>query len=191
MIFQVNFRCDSPVKWVDRCGWKKVSSGVYVLVSEEIVNPHQSTVAINQPETKTTTKIAESEDNNSLQPQQNSQLEQLDLSCADLIEQKQDRNEHQDKTRSNQIQAIKNLPLSPQLKHYGSIVETIFACLKEFAPAPMTASKILDWLYPEGLEKEIRKKAYTSITSCLSSHVGKKWVRVKLGFYALKSKQAI
>ncbi len=67
---------------------------------------------------------------------------------------------------------------------------TITACLEALAPDPVTISQILDWLYPEGLDRAVRKKAYGSIASCLSNYTGVKWVRIKQGFYALDQKLA-
>ena len=82
------------------------------------------------------------------------------------------------------------MPVSAKLLCYGTVVATITACLEEFAPKPVTTNQILDWLYPEGLDPNLRKKAYGSVASCLSNHTGQKWFRIKLGSYALDQKLA-
>ncbi|MGF1488731.1 MAG: hypothetical protein ACFBSE_16725 [Prochloraceae cyanobacterium] len=87
-------------------------------------------------------------------------------------------------TRSNGFKPLKHLPPTEKLDRYGTLIKSITIFIKDKAPNAVSASDILNWLYPEGLDRETRKKAYTSVSNCLSSYANFKWIRTKPGFYA-------
>ena len=78
----------------------------------------------------------------------------------------------------------RTIPDCEKLSEYGTVKKALAACLEEHSPQSMTIAQVVDWFYPEGLEKAYRSKAYRSISKGLSEGCDRLgWRRVSLGRY--------
>lgn len=102
---------------------------------------------------------------------------------------KQDTN----KTKKSSKSFSSRLPLSEKLAHHETIVDAVAVCLQEYYPRVVSVKNILEYYYPDGLDKVAKKKAYASFSDCLSKGAGKQgWVKISVGNYRWKdeSKQS-
>ncbi len=78
----------------------------------------------------------------------------------------------------------RTIPDCEKLSEYGTVNKALAACKEEHSPQSMTIAQIVDWFYPEGLEKAYRSKADRSISKGLSEGCDRSgWRRVSLGRY--------
>ena len=164
--------------WAEQFGWKKLAPGVYLW---------EDNSATTSPEKEPTHQAATLESVETNLDEKDSERGMVESAQTSGKESAKNEAAQSSLTRSKNL---KNLPAAPQLERYGTVSETIRVFIQEKAPVPVTASDILNWLYPEGLDKAARKKAYTCVSNCLSNYVNYKWVRVKQGFYTWDQKLA-
>lgn len=97
------------------------------------------------------------------------------------------------KTKKSSKSFSSRLPLSEKLAHHETIVDAVAVCLQEYYPRVVSVRNILEYYYPDGLDKVAKKKAYASFSDCLSKGAGKQgWVKISVGNYRWKdeSKQS-
>lgn len=97
------------------------------------------------------------------------------------------------KTKKSSKSFSSRLPLSEKLAHHETIVDAVAVCLQEYYPRVVSVKNILEYYYPDGLDKLAKKKAYASFSDCLSKGAGKQgWVKISVGNYRWKdeSKQS-
>ena len=76
------------------------------------------------------------------------------------------------------------LPESEKLASHKTVVEAVAFCLQESYPQVITASDMVKYYYPEGLEGETKQRAYNAFSDCLRKGAGKRgWVRTSIGKY--------
>jgi hypothetical protein len=79
------------------------------------------------------------------------------------------------------------LPSSKKLASCETIVDAVAVCLQEYYPKIISATDIMKYYYPDGLEGEAKKRAYAAFSDCLSKGAGKHgWVRASIGKYRWK-----
>ena len=79
------------------------------------------------------------------------------------------------------------LPYSDKLAARESLVDAVAVCLQAYYPQVISTEEVVKYYYPEELEGEARKKAYSAFRDCLSRGVGKQgWLRVSIGKYQWK-----
>lgn len=97
------------------------------------------------------------------------------------------------KTKKSSKSFSSRLPLSEKLAHHETIVDAVAVCLQEYYPRVVSVRNILEYYYPDGLDKLSKKKAYASFSDCLSKGAEKQgWVKISVGNYRWKdeSKQS-
>ena len=95
------------------------------------------------------------------------------------------------KNKSKQVSSSKasssKLPPSDKLDSGQTIVDAVAICLQEFYPKVLKAEDLVNYYYPEGLEREAKKRAQATFSNCLSKGAGKQgWIRASIGKYRWK-----
>ncbi len=79
------------------------------------------------------------------------------------------------------------LPYSEKLAASETVVDAVALCLQEYYPQVITAEELVKYYYPEGLDRETKKRANEAFSNCLSKGAGKKgWIRASIGKYRWK-----
>lgn len=79
---------------------------------------------------------------------------------------------------------LSRMPYSAKLEKYETITATILQCLRKHHPRTMDAHQVMDWIYPQGVEEQERRKTYYSISNCLIKGCDTKgWHRVAKAKY--------
>lgn len=83
------------------------------------------------------------------------------------------------------------LPPSDRLNHYPTLTAAIEACLQEKAPQAIAVDDILNWLYPDELSREQKKRAREAVSDILSKKCGQAgyWKRLIKGRYVSDAKR--
>ncbi len=152
--------------WTDQFGWKRLDNpdrsrakrgaGVYLWQGQTDTVASRDAASKENTETSKATK-------------DNSQERQMTVSDnSDSAKRTSNSSPNQAKAASSSSpDQFKNFPPSPQLSRYGTLIKAIAVFIKQKAPVPITASDLLNWLYPQGLDKEMKNKARKSVSSCL------------------------
>ena len=108
----------------------------------------------------------------------------------DLVPQSATKAKSNSKKNSKSPRAAYNrsrLPYEGKMKIYETLTAAISQCLREHAPETMDAHQVMDWIYPKGLNKKVRNKAYQAISDGLNKGCSRKhWERAEIGWYYLR-----